>query len=212
MHGNISALTADSKPKLLSSVGIAQKSENEIPAIEEFLKLCQSEEPVEILLKEIDLKTNPRDAAMKLSKFLDHYLSLGNWEAAEALFKNFISDNAKKPTVVNHRLFNSMFKGFSELGVVKNDTGYLSKQKVYWDLSERIHNRVFNECVIATLKLASVLASRNVKFNSHELEFLNETVLPYLVRLKIENGFQIQNKRILDSLRSNEQINFPKEL
>lgn len=212
MYGDLLNRKEGNQTKLLNGVGISNNSENEVPVIEEFLKIVQNDEAIEELYGEIDFKSNNRNNALKFSKFLDCYFENGKWQMAEKIFKEFLTNHVKNPTLVNHKIFNSIFKGFSELGVKENEPGFLAKEQVYWELCERIHGKVFNEAVISTLKLVSELSRRKTKLEDSQVEFINDIVLPYLVKLRIENGFRVQNERILENIKVNDTVKIPKEL
>ncbi|CDO95424.1 unnamed protein product [Kluyveromyces dobzhanskii CBS 2104] len=197
---------------ILGTVGLSANSAIAALVIEEFLKICDNQEVATAFMKALRLDNSSKDSAKKFSNFLDYYLQHGNWEYAEKLFKEYLTANVKAPSQVNYKLFNSMFKGFSELSIAKNDTGFVTKQQVYWELCQKIHRRVFHECVISTLKSVSVLSRRNAEFSENELDFINNTVLPYLVKLKIENTFKLQNPRYLQNIKSNDKIHIPQEL
>lgn len=212
LRANLAAFGDSKNESILGTIGLSANSPTATLVIEEFLKICENEESATALLKALNIDNKSNDSAKKVSNFLDYYLQHGNWEYAEELFKKYLTDNVKSPSSVNYRLFNSMFKGFSELSITRNDTGFVSKQQVYWELCQRIHNRIFNECVISTLKSVSALSRRNAEFSENELDFINNTVLPYLVKLKIENSFKLQNPKYLQNMKSNDKIHIPKEL
>lgn len=209
---NIKLSKLSDNADILSTIGVSHSSERVVPIIEEYLKLCTDEESATALLKALKLDVKGDRFALKVSKFLNFYLEHGQWEVAEDLFKQALTENAKSPTLINFRMFNSMFQGFSELSISKNDTGFISKQQVYWELCDQIHHKIFKESIISTLKSIAELSRRKADFSESELDFINNTVLPYLVKAKANNEFVVQNPRLLKNIKTNDKIHIPKEL
>lgn len=190
--------------KFLPSIGVSASLE--LPIIEKFLEICPSIEIIRELYDEVKSTANSH----KFGKFIKVEFIKGDWKHAESIFKDYLK-LVTKDTYVNKNILEPLFYGFSQLMIKENDSSYLNKLKTYWTISQRIYHEVTFDSMVNLLNAIGILGARNVKFDKNELNFINDTVLPELVKTKIEKDFKL-NEKILNNLKKSDSIIIPKDL